>query len=105
MLLFTHSLQVNAGAQRSELNYPRSDRHYGPPGSRGSALAPCNATERAAEPPLCASCPVVPERPLPPESLGSAAKQCLTLCDPMDCSMPGFPVCRSLPEFAQIHAH
>ena len=25
------------------------------------------------------------------------------LCDPMDCSMPGFPFHHSLPEFAQIH--
>ena len=25
------------------------------------------------------------------------------LCDPMDCSMPGFPVPLCLPEFAQIH--
>ena len=24
--------------------------------------------------------------------------------DPMDCSMPGFPVLHYLPEFAQIHA-
>ena len=28
-----------------------------------------------------------------------------TLCDPMDCSMPGFPVLHSLSEFAQIHVH
>ena len=27
------------------------------------------------------------------------------LCNPMDCSMPGFPVLRSLPGFAQIHVH
>ena len=33
------------------------------------------------------------------------AKSCLTLCDPMDCSMPGFPVLHYLPEFAQIHVH
>ena len=26
-----------------------------------------------------------------------------TLCDPMDCSMAGFPVLHYLPEFAQIH--
>ena len=26
-----------------------------------------------------------------------------TLCDPMDCSMPGFPVFHYLPEFAQTH--
>ena len=30
-------------------------------------------------------------------------KLCLTLCDPMDCSTPGFPVLHYLPEFAQIH--
>ena len=27
------------------------------------------------------------------------------LCDPMDCSTPGFPVLHYLPEFAQIHVH
>jgi len=29
----------------------------------------------------------------------------MTLCDPMDSSMPGFPVLYHLPEFAQIHVH
>ena len=33
----------------------------------------------------------------------SVAKSCPTLCDPMDCSTPGFPVLHCLPEFAQIH--
>ena len=28
-------------------------------------------------------------------------QSCLTLCDPMDCSMPGFPVPHHLPELAQ----
>ena len=28
-----------------------------------------------------------------------------TLCDPMDCSTPGFPVHHQLPEHAQIHVH
>ena len=32
-----------------------------------------------------------------------SAKLCLTLCNPMNCSMPGFPVL--LPEFAQTHVH
>ena len=32
-------------------------------------------------------------------------KLCLTFCDPMDCSMPGFPVLHYLPELAQIHIH
>ena len=35
----------------------------------------------------------------------SVTKSCLTLCDPMNCSMPGFPVLHHLPEFAQIHVH
>ena len=35
----------------------------------------------------------------------SVAQTCLTLCDPMDCSMPGFPVLHHLPELAQIHVH
>ena len=28
---------------------------------------------------------------------------CLTLCDPMDCSTPGFPVLHHLPELSQTH--
>ena len=33
------------------------------------------------------------------------AQTCLTLCDPMDCSTPDFPVLYHLPEFAQTHVH
>ena len=33
------------------------------------------------------------------------AKSCPTLCDPMDCSVLGFPVLHCLPEFAQTHGH
>ena len=35
----------------------------------------------------------------------SVAQLCPTLCDPMDCSMPGLPVHHQLPEFAQTHVH
>ena len=35
----------------------------------------------------------------------SVAKSCLTLCDPMNCSMPGFLVLRYPPEFAQTHVY
>ena len=31
--------------------------------------------------------------------------QCPTLCDPMDCSMPGSPAFHHLPELAQTHVH
>ena len=30
---------------------------------------------------------------------------CLTICDPMDCSTPGFPVLHHLLELAEIHVH
>ena len=35
----------------------------------------------------------------------SVAQSCLTLCDPMNCSMPGLPVYHQLPEFTQTHIH
>ena len=35
----------------------------------------------------------------------SVTKSCPTFCNPMDCSMPGFPVLPYLPEFAHIHVH
>ena len=35
------------------------------------------------------------------ESVSSVARSCLTLCNPMECSTPGFPVHYQLPELAQ----
>ena len=35
----------------------------------------------------------------------SVSKSYLTLCYPMDCSLPGFPFLHYLPEFAQTHVH
>ena len=35
----------------------------------------------------------------------TVAQLCPTLCNPMDCSTPGFPVHHQLPEFAQTHVH
>ena len=35
----------------------------------------------------------------------SAVQSCPTLCDPVDCNTPGFPVCHQLPELAQTHVH
>ena len=35
----------------------------------------------------------------------SVAQAYPTLCNPMDCSMPGFPVLYHLPELAQTHVH
>ena len=38
--------------------------------------------------------------------VGCAVDQpCPTLCDPMGCSMPGFPILHRLPEPAQTHIH
>ena len=35
----------------------------------------------------------------------SVAQSCPTLCDSMNCSIPGFPVHHQLPELAQTHVH
>ena len=35
----------------------------------------------------------------------SVTESCPTLWDPMDCSMPGFPVLHHFPELAQTHVH
>ena len=35
----------------------------------------------------------------------SLTQLCPTVCDPMKCSMPGFPVLYHLPEFTQTHIH
>ena len=35
----------------------------------------------------------------------SVAQSCPTLCDPMDCSTPGFPAHHQLPELTQTHVH
>ena len=36
---------------------------------------------------------------------GSVAQLCATVCDPMDCNMPGFPVHHPLLEPTQTHVH
>ena len=43
--------------------------------------------------------------PLSLVQFSSVAHSCLTLCDPMDCSMPGFPVHHQLPKLAQTHVY
>ena len=35
----------------------------------------------------------------------SVFQPCPTLCDPMDCSTPGFPVHHQFPEFTPTHVH
>ena len=37
--------------------------------------------------------------------VSSVAQSCPALCDPMDCSMPGFPVHHQLLELTQTHVH
>ena len=37
--------------------------------------------------------------------VSSVAQSCLTLCDPMNCSMPDLPVHHQLLELTQIHVH
>ena len=41
----------------------------------------------------------------PSVQFSSVTQSCLTLCDRMDCSTPGFPVHQKLPELTQTHVH
>ena len=43
--------------------------------------------------------------PLNSVQFSSVAQSCLTLCDPINCSMPGLPVHHQLLEFTQTHVH
>ena len=43
--------------------------------------------------------------PISPVQFSSVAQSCLTLCNPMNCSMPGLPVHHQLLEFIQTHIH
>ena len=42
---------------------------------------------------------------IPFSQFSSVAQSCLTLCDPMNCSMPGLPVHHQLLKFTQTHVH
>ena len=42
---------------------------------------------------------------LPSDQFSSVAQSCPSLWDPMDCSIPGFPVPHQLLEFTQTHVH
>ena len=42
---------------------------------------------------------------LPLEAFILVAQSCLTLCNPMDCRIPGLPVHHQCLELTQIHVH
>ena len=47
----------------------------------------------------------LPPAPHPDPQFSSVTQSCPTLCDPMDCCMPGLPVHHQLLEFTQTHVH
>jgi len=48
---------------------------------------------------------IAQERRQSVSSVSSVTQSCPTLCDPMNCSMPGLPVHHQLSEFTQTHVH
>ena len=48
---------------------------------------------------------LIPSRFINSVQFSSVTQSCPTLCDPMDCSTPCFPVHHQLPELAQTHVH
>ena len=43
--------------------------------------------------------------PISSVQFSSVTQSCPTLCDPMNCSTPGLPVCHQLPGSTQTHVH
>ena len=52
---------------------------------------------------ITGSIPGLGTKVLRASQFSSVAQSCLTFCNPMDCSRPGFPVLHHLPELAQTH--
>ena len=48
---------------------------------------------------------IMASSPISSFQFSSVTQSCLTLCDPMSCSMPGLPIQRQLPEPTQTHVH
>ena len=77
----------------------------------GTILFPCSCCFLYSFPQLLSShhggwCIAVWGVPTPSSvQFSSVAQSCLTLWDPMDCSMPGFPVHQQLLEFTLTHVH
>ena len=69
------------------------------------ASLPIPMTRSAADTAACSLLHSVIQWVIGPQSVSSVAQSCPTLCDPMDCSTPGFPVHHQLPELAQTHVH
>ena len=51
------------------------------------------------------SCVQIFATPWTTPSVNSVTQSCPTLCNPMDCRMPGFPVLHQILELAQTHVH
>ena len=91
---------------------------FEPPGK--SLKRQGSSQTREENPPFSSGVPVAPSTDktyitfnVKKKSLGSSplwqfssvTQSSRTLCDPMDCSTPGFPVHHQLPELAQTHVH
>ena len=98
--------------------YYRQTLPFEPPGK--SLKRQGSSQTREENPPFSSGVPVAPSTDktyitfnVKKKSLGSSplwqfssvTQSSRTLCDPMDCSTPGFPVHHQLLELAQIHVH
>ena len=54
---------------------------------------------------VCVSITLLLNLSLQSDQIRSVAQSCPTLCDLMNCSMPGLPVHHQLPEFTETHVH
>ena len=79
---------------------PNSGIELGSPASHADSL-PSEPPEKPIEILFCCCS----HRFISSDQFSSVAQLCLTLCNPMNRSMPGLPVHHQLPEFTQTHIH
>ena len=112
---FLSSGGQNVGASASASTLPMNIQHGFPLGWSGLMCLPSKGLSRAfssttvwkyqlfsAQPSLWAKCHICTWL-LESHQFSSVTQSCPTPYDSMDWSMPRFPVCHQLPEFAQIH--
>ena len=93
---------LSCKASRTELNFPKGKEI--PLWATASACGESSCAESSSLPFLTIAHLMVLHFSSSP-SVQFSSQSCPTLCNPMDCSLPGFPVHHHSPKLAQTHIH
>ena len=105
-----YSVDCNVDEAPLSMGFPRREYWGGLPFSSPGDLADPGTEPGSLVSPALAGgflTTVPPRKPRFPSyvQFSSVAQSCPTLCNPMNCTMPGLPVHHQLPEFTQPHVH